>query len=208
MLRVKVNHLTANEQLRSKRQQILDAAYVVFSQKGFNRATVDEIIAMADTGKGTVYNYFVNKEQLFYTLVRERSAPFEASLGQVARSDTPTLEKIEAMIKLFLQFYAENADLWRVTMHEMRGFGPNNIAGLTEEQRQKYGDTYRNTIGMLAEVLDEAVAQGLIRQCNTSKTAYGLFSVIITMVFQKFIDDFDTMAHGITNVFLYGIAKR
>ncbi|MGL5512818.1 MAG: TetR/AcrR family transcriptional regulator, partial [Sporomusa sp.] len=43
-----------------KRQQILDAAHTVFSRKGYHRATVDEIISLADTGKGTVYNYFVN----------------------------------------------------------------------------------------------------------------------------------------------------
>ena len=67
----------AAAEVRSKRQQILDAAGVVFARKGYHKATVDEIIALADTGKGTVYNYFVNKEQLFYTLIQERSAPFE-----------------------------------------------------------------------------------------------------------------------------------
>ena len=49
-----------SDDARSKRQQILDAACKVFSRKGYHRATVDEIIALADTGKGTVYNYFVN----------------------------------------------------------------------------------------------------------------------------------------------------
>ena len=53
------DELNKNES-KSKRQQILDAAYNIFSRKGFYKTTVDEIIAMADTGKGTVYNYFVN----------------------------------------------------------------------------------------------------------------------------------------------------
>ena len=53
------------EEGRSKRELILEAAYDVFSRKGYHRATIDEIIALADTGKGTVYNYFVNKDQLF-----------------------------------------------------------------------------------------------------------------------------------------------
>ncbi len=53
----------------SKRQQILDAAVYVFSRKGYHIATVDEVVALADIGKGTVYNYLVNKEQLFYTLI-------------------------------------------------------------------------------------------------------------------------------------------
>ncbi|WP_333593778.1 helix-turn-helix domain-containing protein, partial [Anaerospora hongkongensis] len=56
---------SGEDENRSKREQILDAAYQIFSQKGYHRTTIDEIIALADTGKGTVYNYFVNKEQLF-----------------------------------------------------------------------------------------------------------------------------------------------
>ncbi|MGI6092879.1 MAG: TetR/AcrR family transcriptional regulator, partial [Negativicutes bacterium] len=106
---------------RTKRQQILDAAYEVFSHKGYHRATVDEIIALADTGKGTVYNYFVNKEQLFYTLIKERSAPFETTLQQIVDSQIPPLTKIEVIIKEYIAFYAVNADLWRVMMHEVRG---------------------------------------------------------------------------------------
>jgi len=84
-----------------KRQQILDAAYTVFSRKGYHRATVDEIIALADTGKGTVYNYFVNKEQLFYTLIIERSASFEAELNATATLTEPSLNKIKKPSKYF-----------------------------------------------------------------------------------------------------------
>jgi len=205
----KISHQTKGvEPSPSKRQQILDAAYIVFSRKGFYRATVDEIIALADTGKGTVYNYFDNKEQLFYTLVRERSRPFELALKKVQESSEPPLAKIQAMIKLFLRFYKENADLWRVTMHEMRGFGPHNVAGLTQEQRDKYAAVFRTTIGMLAEVLQEAVNQGLIKECDTTKVAYGLFSVIVTMIFQNWADDIEATATTITDIFLYGVARQ
>ena len=38
-----------------KDQRILLAAENVFSARGYERATVDEIIALADVGKGTVY---------------------------------------------------------------------------------------------------------------------------------------------------------
>ena len=41
-----------------KDQRILLAAEEVFSRRGYVQATLDEIIALADTGKGTVYKYF------------------------------------------------------------------------------------------------------------------------------------------------------
>ncbi|NLP42623.1 MAG: TetR/AcrR family transcriptional regulator [Veillonellaceae bacterium] len=194
---------------RTKRQQILDAAYEVFSHKGYHRATVDEIIALADTGKGTVYNYFVNKEQLFYTLIKERSAPFETTLQQIVDSQIPPLTKIEVIIKEYIAFYAVNADLWRVMMHEVRGLGREGYSNFSQAQRDKYRDWFRSTVGMIEIVLNECIAAGDIRQCDANMAAYALFSVIVMSVFQKFVsDDIDTTAKMISNVFLYGVTNR
>lgn len=199
---------TFNDASRTKRQQILDAAYTIFSRKGFHRATVDEIIALADTGKGTVYNYFTNKEQLFYTLVTEKSIPFENALEEVVRSPQPALMKIEKMIRLFLRFYLDNGGLWRVLMHEMRGFGSERYSALSLEQREKHQASFGETIGRLQMVLDEGIQSGVFRECDTKKAAFALFSVIITMVFQNFVDDnLEDTAHMIADVFFYGIAN-
>lgn len=194
---------------RTKRQQILDAAYEVFSHKGYHRATVDEIIALADTGKGTVYNYFVNKEQLFYTLIKERGTPFETALQQIVEAQIPPMEKIERMIKEYLAFYVLNADLWRVMMHEVRGLGSAGYSNFSQEQRDKYREWFRQTIGMLEIVLTEGIQTGDLRQCDVNKAAYALFSVIAMTVFQKFVsEDVDATAQSITNFFLHGAANR
>lgn len=194
----------------NKRQQILDAAYIVFSRKGYHRATVDEIIALADTGKGTVYNYFVNKEQLFYTLIKERSAPFEVTLGNIIISPEPPLQKIETIIKAFLEFYRENADLWRVVMYEVRGLGVEGYTNFTVEQRDKYQAWFSQTIGMIEKVLLEGKAQGVIlEKCDASRVASGIFSVIVTFVFRNFInEDINETAHNITEMLLYGVACK
>jgi len=207
---MKNSRLTENfSDSRTKRQQILDAAYEVFSHKGYHRATVDEIIALADTGKGTVYNYFVNKEQLFYTLIKERGAPFENALQQIVDAQAPPMEKIENMIREYLAFYVLNADLWRVMMHEVRGLGRAGYSNFSQEQRDKYGEWFRQTIGMLGIVLAEGIQTGDIRQCDVNKTAYALFSVIAMTVFQKFVsEDVDATAKSITNFFLHGAANR
>lgn len=194
---------------RTKRQQILDAAYVIFSRKGYHRATVDEIIALADTGKGTVYNYFVNKEQLFYTLIKERSASFEVMLAEIVHSKEPSLAKVKAMIRVFLQFYVANGDLWRVMMHEVRGLGTEGNSCFTQEQRDKYREWFSQTIGMLEKVLQEGIDQGVFRKCDPNKVAHGLFSVVVVTVFQKFVDeDINVTAHMIADIFLYGVACK
>ncbi len=193
----------------SKRQQILDAAYLVFSRKGYHRATVDEIITRAETGKGTVYNYFVNKEQLFYTLIKERSLPFETLLQEVVASSVPPIVKVEHMIKTFLQFYVNNADLWRVMMHEVRGLGSEGYSSFSASQRDKYQEWFNHTIGLLGQVLAEGVAKGVFRSCDVTKAAYGLFSAIVVMVYQDLVsDDLNQTVRAIADIFLYGLVKK
>lgn len=91
----------AKSDTKNKRQQILDAAYNIFSRKGFYKTTVDEIIAVADTGKGTVYNYFVNKEQLFYTIVKEKHEPFTNKLKIIYAKELTAAKKVNLMVKAF-----------------------------------------------------------------------------------------------------------
>ncbi len=61
----------------AKRAQILDGAKRVFSQTGFDGASMNDITREAGVSKGTVYVYFPSKEDLFEAMVeREREVLF------------------------------------------------------------------------------------------------------------------------------------
>ncbi len=53
-----------------KKGQIVQAAAVVFAGKGYGRATISEIAEEAEVGKGTVFEYFESKEDLFFEVFR------------------------------------------------------------------------------------------------------------------------------------------
>lgn len=204
---MKASKDTAKSVDSSKRRKLLDAAYTVFSRKGFHRATIDEIIAVADTGKGTVYNYFTNKEHLFYTLTTKISLPFEAELAQAMVAQQAPLAKLQQLIFLFLNFYVNHADLWRVVMHEMRGFGSDGYSHLSVELQEQYQAFFTRTINVLAQVLTTGINAGCIRDCNVKATAHSIFSVIVMMAFQNYVSsDIEAAAAQITDVLLNGIA--
>ena len=56
-------------------QQILDAAFVVFAEKGFVSARMDDIAAAAGLSKGGIYNHFRSKEQIFEELLKHGYRP-------------------------------------------------------------------------------------------------------------------------------------
>src|SRR5436853_7923998 len=59
--------------VEDRREQIIDAAMRVFSQKGFTRATNKDIAREARITPGVIYHYFENKQALLRAIVEARS---------------------------------------------------------------------------------------------------------------------------------------
>jgi AcrR family transcriptional regulator len=59
--------------VEDRREQIIDAAMRVFSQKGFTRATNKDIAREAGITPGLIYHYFENKEALLRAIIEARS---------------------------------------------------------------------------------------------------------------------------------------
>lgn len=55
----------------AKQERILNAAYQEFSSKGYKDASTNQIAKEAGIGKGTLFYYFGNKENLFHELIEE-----------------------------------------------------------------------------------------------------------------------------------------
>lgn len=104
-----------------KDKRILQAAEEVFSHHGYEKATLDEIIALADVGKGTVYKYFGNKEQLFYKLVADKNTPFVERLQQAVAAEESFEAKLKAYFREMVGFYVANSTLWQIICFEMLG---------------------------------------------------------------------------------------
>lgn len=52
-----------------RKKQILECAKKIFSEKGYYDTQVDDIVKMVHIGKGTIYQYFRNKEDVFRALL-------------------------------------------------------------------------------------------------------------------------------------------
>jgi AcrR family transcriptional regulator len=56
------------------RSQILSTAIDLFSRRGLDAVTIDEIASAADVGKGTIYNYFATKEDIVVAFMADLEA--------------------------------------------------------------------------------------------------------------------------------------
>jgi AcrR family transcriptional regulator len=69
------------------RQAILAAAIALFSERGFESPTIEQIAASAEIGKGTVYNYFATKEEILVAFMVELEGKFQRRISRYAEAE-------------------------------------------------------------------------------------------------------------------------
>ncbi|MGE5507970.1 MAG: TetR/AcrR family transcriptional regulator [Chitinophagales bacterium] len=85
-----------------KLARILDAAYRVFSEKGYHEARVEEIAELAGVAKGTVYLYFSSKQELYLAMLDELFAAHVRALEARAAGGGSWEERLTSALEEFL----------------------------------------------------------------------------------------------------------
>jgi len=101
---------------QATRARLLAAAAEEFSRAGLERANIDAISLAAGCGKGTIYNYFPSKEELFLAVVEEASA--QAGSARPARDEAPARERLQAALAGFCAWAGQHDALARVLVRE------------------------------------------------------------------------------------------
>jgi len=87
------------------RERIFQAALRLFSERGFNNVTVEQITEAADVGKGTFFNYFPSKEHLFMAFGEMQHAKIHAAV--VEAQSQPQMKPL--LLKLALNLATGHA---------------------------------------------------------------------------------------------------
>ena len=131
-----------------KRQAIMDAAWQVFSSQGYERTTVEAIVALAGGSKSTVYSYFQSKEDLFLQASLTRAAELSLPAFEEFPSQSNPARALYVFGVNYLRFYL-NSDLievFRLAAAEARklSFG-----------KELYDKNFRTSWGKVARYLEE-----------------------------------------------------
>ncbi len=177
-------------------KQIIDAAAVVFAQKGFFKTIMTDIAAEAGIGKGTLYEYFRSKDDLFFAvferfmndasrsaLESSRSPGKSASrrLRDIGDTVTASWPELKPIYSLTLEFWAAAAS----SRHR-------------ERFKKAFEDGYRQYRRLVGEVLREGIEDGEFRaDTDVKSVAAVLVGAWDALLLQAWFDDsFDPAASG------------
>ena len=139
-----------------RKQQIIQAAIEIFSKSNFQNSSISEIAQKADIAEGTIYQYFKNKEDLFFSIPAQKTKEFCEELDLHLQGIHDAFNKIRKFIWYYLYFFKMNPDYARTLMLEMR-VSKNFV------QSETYCSIKELTDKIL-EIIKEGQEEGIIRK--------------------------------------------
>lgn len=142
-----------------RRRQIMQAAKLVFSAKGFNRATMEEIAGEAELSPGTLYLYFKNKEELHTSLSIDILKYLTSQIKEYVDEKEMTPEdKLNALRDAFINVYEFDAMVLINLFHLQSGETLKNLSG---EVLQQIKQTSSDALGAITSIVQEGIDQGV-----------------------------------------------
>lgn len=164
-----------------RRQAIVDVAAQVFGELGYERASMDEVSHRGGGSKATIYNYFSNKEELFFEVVfQSTEAEFEATHAALDVDEpdlTRALEQFGQRL-LALLYSPEVQAVRRLVIAE----GARSDLG-----KKCYAMAPARSEAMIAAFLQQAIDQGKLRPTDTRIASLHLRGLFESELLDKFL---------------------
>jgi AcrR family transcriptional regulator len=163
------------------RADILAAARAVFTELGYDAATVRDIVRRTELASGTFYNYFPDKEAVFRALLRESEARRLEWLAKVERGHGDYAEYLRDTFRAYFEFVVSDRttfDLLRRNAATIYGFAGDPV--IVDERLR------------LTKLLADAMANGVLPRADAEYLASAIlgvsFEVAVMMVKREPID--------------------
>ena len=118
----------ADDRTEHKRAQILDAAYKVFSEKGYRDTTVADVAKVLGMGHGTFYRYFTNKHDIFEQVMNAALLRIARVIASEDPKATGTLAQYRAQVERIgsgmLELLDSDPAIPRLLFYEAMGISP------------------------------------------------------------------------------------
>ena len=141
-----------------RRQQIIIAAKRVFSAKGFNKATMEDIAKEAELSPGTIYIYFKNKDELYASLSLRILKHLNIRLEHVKNETFQDHGERIASLKEALYDVYEFDPLILINMFHLQS--SETLKNLSPELLAEIKELSRSSLGTIAEIFKEGIKKG------------------------------------------------
>lgn len=141
---------------QESRSRLLRAAIRLFSEKGYNGVSVDEIVASARLSKRMVYHYFGDKENLYRAALVEVYRRLEQEELKLMESERDPAAMLAEIFTYYFRFHHDNPEFNKLLLWENL-----NKGRVIRKHRQLLSKV--SLVRKLVEVVERGKASGAFR---------------------------------------------
>lgn len=193
------------EEAEQTKQDLLRAGLAVFSQKGFQAATLNEIAQKAGVTRGAIYHHFGSKEELYLALLESASSGSNKALQQAIQEGGTFLEIVTRIIVYTLNLLEEDRQFRQVMTLSL-------THDIIQEFSMHRSDAVDQLIMGVSQALQMGIDQGELRQdldATTAARALIGYQNGLAMLWLANPDAFSVskVSDSLAEIFISGIAK-
>ncbi len=153
------------------KEGILDAASELFIHKGYEETTLRKIAQAIGYNPATIYNYYGNKEEIFYALQRRAFTKFYEEFEPLRASNLSGIEKFQLMGKTYVEFALSNPHHYQLMFIMQK---PMNAAERLDPE-WKIGLKNHE---LLTEILDQCNKEGSMNLPDLTVATFMVWSMV------------------------------
>lgn len=194
-----------------KKIEIIHAAIKIFSEKGMVKAKMADIAIVAGIGKGTIYEYFRSKEEIFAAGFQMFFQGMQDDIEAALQSTTDPVEQLKLLINhSFKGFLHHGSDLAMIMMD----FWAEGIRNKDDKILNAINlkQIYHEFRVMIQSILNNGIEQGVFRPVDTHNVASlfigALDGVMLQWIMDQNVIDLEKITDSVIDNFLYGLCKK
>jgi len=193
---------------KAKKLEILHAAAKVFAEKGVVKTKMVDIAAEAGIGKGTIYEYYRSKEEIFGDTFRLIFDHMESQLANgIGHTQDPVL-KLKKLIQVTLKEFLEHSgdlagimmDFWAEGIRSK----DNNVLSIINLEL-----VYSEYKLLIADILHDGIKKGIFRKIDVNSLAAiiigSMDGIMLQWIINKDIVNLDKISKVMIDTLLSGI---
>jgi AcrR family transcriptional regulator len=190
----------------------LQAAWKVFSSKDYDAATIDDVAALAELSKGTVYLYFKSKADLFFSTLEMGMEKVNTIVEDVISSSDDHVFGVREMVRRMLKYAEENMDFFKILSSGRSHFEMHTEIASNQDFKDRIMASGSRSVTMLTEYIQHGIESGAFRKVNPEDAAFVLLTAIRGFTFRRIIDpaaaSLPEKADSITSIMLGGLRQQ
>lgn len=159
-----------------RKKNIVEAARKSFALFGYKATTMDQVASIANVGKGTIYTFFKNKEELFDEILHSVLLEMKQIAEEAIQPELSFFENLHRALYRVLDFRRNHELIIKMT-HEVRDIGtPAAQAALNKVESV--------ILSFIKKMIKKGIERNEIKPCDPEITAFVMFKLYLALVFE------------------------